>query len=84
MGSYARIEAGRTLLCCGVEVELKGNDQMGLAKRFWWVVIRVVGMQTENKVDSTGFAKVLHKRGMGKGDSRCGNSVKKDEPSESI
>lgn len=46
--------------------------------------MRVAGMWTENKVDSTGFAKVLHETGRGKGDSRCGNSVNKDEPSESI
>lgn len=83
MGSYARIEAGRTILCCGVEAELKGNEQMGSAKRFWWMVMRVAGMWTENKVDSTGFAKVLHEGG-GNGDSRCGTSVNKDEPSESI
>lgn len=84
MGSYARIEAGRTILCCGVEAELKGNEQMGSATRFWWVVMRVAGMRTENKVDSTGFAKVLHERGRGKEDSRCGTSVNKDEPSENI
>lgn len=44
----------------------------------------VAGMWTENKVDSTGFAKVLHKTGRGREDSRCGTSINKDEPSESI